>query len=123
MLGTLSGFGKIHNITQETRWKKSRTFWTTCLGRNGDTIESPIRSTETKGTTEMTTEPREIRCDCGELIDIDGPLEDAHFVFAMRRNGERSNLGYCPVKRGMASAIREARNSLSGVALYHGKVI
>jgi hypothetical protein len=61
-------------------------------------------------------------CDCGAPIDIDGPLEDQHFVFAMRANGERSNLGYCPVKHGFGAAVTKARAALTGHALYRGRV-
>ena len=68
-----------------------------------------------------------IRCDCGQVVDVDGPLEDAHFVFGIRADGTRSNLGYCPVKSGMAAAIRKARvTSMQLGAIghyYQGKVV
>jgi hypothetical protein len=67
--------------------------------------------------------PKPVTCDCGAPVDIDGPLEDEHFVFAMRADRTRSNLGYCPVKHGMSMAVSKARAALSGVALYHGKVM
>jgi hypothetical protein len=63
-------------------------------------------------------------CDCGAPVDIGGPLEDEHFIFAGRRDGSRSNLGYCPVKHGKAEAIRRARWELgTGLAIFHGRAI
>lgn len=60
-------------------------------------------------------------CDCGAEVDIDGPLEDQHFVFALRiANGlERSNLGICPVKHGMPKAIAKMRFYLGVRAVYY----
>jgi hypothetical protein len=63
-------------------------------------------------------------CDCGAPIDIGGPLEDEHFVFAGRRDGSRSNLGYCPVKHGFEVAVRKARWELgTGLAIFHGRAV
>lgn len=62
---------------------------------------------------------------CGEVVDIDGPLEDNHFVFAMRRNPERiklmerSNLGNCPVKDGFDETIARMRFYLNVHAVYY----
>jgi len=64
-------------------------------------------------------------CDCGTAVDIDGPLEDSHFVFAMRRNPERikgmerSNLGACPVKEGFDRAVGRMRFYLGVHAVYY----
>lgn len=47
-----------------------------------------------------------------------------HYVWAIRRSGERSNLGYCPERRGLETAKAEARNAFGpgGRALYHGEI-
>lgn len=63
-------------------------------------------------------------CDCGEPVDIDGPLEDAHFVFAVRHDGTRSNLGECPRTRGFLSALQRARETFGGnAASYGGRIV
>lgn len=41
----------------------------------------------------------------------DDPRELAHYVWAIRYDGSRSNLGYCPVARGLARAHAEARST------------
>lgn len=64
-----------------------------------------------------------VTCDCGAEFALDSREEDEHYVWALRWSGERSMLGYCPVKHGMNAAIRQARVSLSGAAVYHGKVV
>lgn len=68
-------------------------------------------------------EARPVTCDCGEEFFLNSPEEDAHYVWAMRRDGSRSNLGYCPVKHGMSVAISKARASLTGTSMYHGNVV
>jgi hypothetical protein len=91
-----------------------------CPGYEGDQ-DDPNVPAACKGGHEPSARP--VLCDCGAPIDVGGPLEDEHFVFAARRDGSRSNLGYCPVKHGMSKAVSKARWALSGVALYHGKVV
>lgn len=62
---------------------------------------------------------------CGAEVDIDGPLEDAHFVFAMRRNlerikgMERSNLGNCPREHGFDETVRRMRMYLGLSEVYY----
>lgn len=75
-------------------------------------------------------EHRQVECDCGAQVDIDGPLEDAHFVFSLRRNTERimgmerSNLGDCPVVRGFDQAVAKARWRLGiGKVYYRGHLL
>ena len=68
-------------------------------------------------------------CDCGEPIIADlayspGKTESEynHHVWAVRSDGTRSNLGYCPRKLGMPEARRRARVALmSGRFEYHGE--
>lgn len=67
---------------------------------------------------------------CGTEVDIDGPLEDAHFVFAVRVNRERikgmerSNLGNCPHKDGMDETIARMRYYLGvGKVYYRGHLV
>jgi hypothetical protein len=74
------------------------------------------------------TPPRPVDCPtCGDEVDVFGPLEDAHFVFATRRDGSRSNLGTCPAVKGMDAAIALARTwsyDLGGYQVYYqGKLI
>jgi hypothetical protein len=64
-----------------------------------------------------------VQCDCGAEFELDSPEEDAHYVWSARRSGARSNLGHCPVTNGFATAVFRARAGLSGVALYHGRVV
>jgi hypothetical protein len=64
-----------------------------------------------------------VTCDCGQEFHLDSPEEVYHYVWAVRSNGERSNLGYCPIKHGMGEAVRRARTTLSGAAMYHGRVV
>ena len=67
-------------------------------------------------------------CDCGEPIIADlsrnpGATESEynHFVWAVRSDGTRSNLGYCPRKLGMPEARRRARTAfMTGRFEYHG---
>lgn len=62
---------------------------------------------------------------CGEEVDIDGPLEDNHFVFAMRWNDERvlrmerSNLGTCPVEKGFDESVHRMRMYLGVPYVYY----
>jgi len=65
---------------------------------------------------------------CGTEVDIDGPLENEHFVFAMRfsrdRGLERSNLGTCPAEIGLIAAKRKMRYYLGvGEVYYQGKLV
>ena len=61
---------------------------------------------------------------CGARVDIGGPLEDRHFVFALRPNGTRSNLGRCPNgDGGMREAIRKSMADLSGRASFRGEEV
>lgn len=50
-----------------------------------------------------------IRCDCGEEMHLDSPEEVAHYVWAMRPDGTRSNLGNCPVEVGLDAAVAKTR--------------
>lgn len=72
--------------------------------------------------------------ECGEGVDIDGPLEDAHFVFALRWNPdrikrmERSNLGECPKNplkgNGFDGAVSRMRFYLGiGKVYYRGHIL
>lgn len=67
----------------------------------------------------------QVICRCGKKVDIDGPLEDQHFVFAMRKNRERiygmerSNLGYCPKSEGFDTAVYRARLELGVAQVYY----
>jgi hypothetical protein len=66
--------------------------------------------------------PTQVECPaCHEVVDIGGDLEDAHMVFAVRQDGTRSNLGWCPNgPRGWDGAVREAVSTW-GRAEYQGK--
>lgn len=59
-------------------------------------------------------------CSCGALVPPDSPAEAQHFVFAVRPDGSRSNLGYCPEKD-WGRAVSQARASLGGGAMYRGR--
>lgn len=60
-------------------------------------------------------------CPCGQPIP-DEESENSHFVFSVRPDGSRSNLGFCPVIRGMSGAVSRARGmSDQGIALYRGR--
>lgn len=61
-------------------------------------------------------------CSCGALVPPDSPAEDEHFVFAVRQDGTRSNLGWCPEKD-WGKAVMQARSSLSGAAMYRGVIV
>jgi hypothetical protein len=94
-----------------------------CIARHPSTnrMEQPMNRL-------VPTKPDELpegwaRCDCGHLVELYGPSEDEHYVWAVRADGTRSNLGYCPVKHGMGEAVKRARAALSGVSLYHEKVV
>lgn len=69
-------------------------------------------------------DPRRVACPtCGELVDIGGDLEDAHMVFAVRRDGTRSNLGWCPNgSRGWDHAVQEAQGTW-GRAMYRSRIV
>jgi hypothetical protein len=60
-------------------------------------------------------------CDCGAEVPPFTPAEDEHYVFSVRRDGSRSNIGYCPVKWGMPVAIMKARMFLGYGAMYRGQ--
>lgn len=67
---------------------------------------------------------------CGEGVDIGGPLESTHFVFAVRPNGTVSQMGFCPKNpelHGPAAymnALNKAFNWYgTGVAHYKGTTI
>jgi hypothetical protein len=64
-----------------------------------------------------------VTCDCGMEFALDSPEEDRHYVWAVRSDGSRSMLGYCPIKHGMDEAVHRARTTLSGAAMYRGKVV
>lgn len=69
-------------------------------------------------------EYRQVSCSCGATVDIDGPLEDAHFIFALRHDGTRSNLGHCPNDRGILTALQRARETFGGnAASYNGRIV
>lgn len=47
-----------------------------------------------------------VACSCGEKFIPGSPAEVLHFVWAVRPDGTRSNLGECPVKRGGVEAAK-----------------
>lgn len=51
-------------------------------------------------------------CDCGIAIELNRPSEDVHYVWAVRADGTRSNLGCCPFKSGFDDAARRAAGYL-----------
>lgn len=73
---------------------------------------------------------KEYTCDCGDVLATDlskspgaiGQPDENHFVWAVRSDGTRSNLGYCPWKQGMQTAMRKARTILmTGFCEYQGE--
>jgi hypothetical protein len=62
-------------------------------------------------------------CACGALVPIGSPAETAHYVWAVRpTSGARSNIGYCPVIRGMDAAM-DLACSIYGQATYFGRAV
>jgi hypothetical protein len=53
-----------------------------------------------------------VTCDCGFTVELDGPSEVQHYVWAKRRDGSRSNLGHCPIRWGVEVATMKAAASL-----------
>jgi hypothetical protein len=69
----------------------------------------------------MTTQekPQSAMCSCGQYIEWlpeAGKTESEymHYVWAVRQDGTRSNLGYCPITLGLAGAMSAARGRLAG---------
>jgi hypothetical protein len=70
------------------------------------------------------TEPIDPKfCQCGAEATPYTEYEDRHFVFAVRMDGTRSNLGWCPIWHGFTTAARKAALSYGGRAMYRGQVI
>lgn len=49
-----------------------------------------------------------IHCSCGRGAEPYSAVEDSHFVFAVRQDGSRSNLGNCPYSGWVASIRKTA---------------
>lgn len=47
-----------------------------------------------------------VKCSCGQEFIPGSQLEIDHFVWSLRPDGTRSNLGECPVKRGSVEAAK-----------------
>lgn len=62
------------------------------------------------------------RCDCGAPALPYSPFEDRHFVWSVRRDGTRSNLGVCPFRHGWQAAIWRCYTLLHG-AEYRGEAL
>lgn len=77
-----------------------------------------------------------IECTCGAVVEPFTEAEVDHFVWAVRMDGTRSNLGYCPWGDGdygefekpddetFSAAVWKARRALNTfTAEYHGHVV
>ena len=60
-----------------------------------------------------------ITCSCGTKLELDSPEYVDHFVWAVRTDQTRSNLGECPITQG---SVQAAKNKLinNGHAWFRG---
>jgi hypothetical protein len=60
-----------------------------------------------------------VECSCGTQFELNSPQEDDHYVWAVRTDGTRSNLGECPITQG---SVQNAKNRLinNGHAWFRG---
>jgi hypothetical protein len=49
----------------------------------------------------------EVTCSCGTSFELDSPEEVDHYVWAVRTDGSRSNLGECPITQGGVQRAKE----------------
>lgn len=70
------------------------------------------RHTERPVPRPLRTDGTMVTCSCGESFALDSQAELDHYVWAVRSNGETSNLGHCPVTHGGMTAVASARWSL-----------
>lgn len=72
-------------------------------------------------------QPKRVYCSCGASFQLDSPEEERHFVWAIRADGTRSNLGECPIEQGSVTACvdRMMKNGhyWGRGFLYRGKVV
>jgi len=69
-----------------------------------------------------------VTCGCGEQFELNSPEEDNHYVWAVRTDQTRTNLGECPVEQGSVQAckdklIRTGHAWFGGGFLYQGKKV
>jgi hypothetical protein len=70
----------------------------------------------------------EVECSCGERFLLNSPEEVDHYVWAVRTDQTRSNLGECPITQGSVQAakdrlIRNGHAWFLGGFLYKGEKV